>query len=72
MGGLTWVGERGPELMGLPEGTRIYSNQQSRQMMGQPIYNYNFNVDNIETYLKIEKRLENQRMSMRMGYIKKR
>jgi len=31
-GGLTWVGEGGPELMSLPRGTRIYSNQESRQM----------------------------------------
>ena len=31
-GGLTWVGEGGPELMSLPRGTQIYSNQQSQQL----------------------------------------
>ena len=31
-GGLTWVGESGPELVRLPRGTAIYSNQESRQM----------------------------------------
>lgn len=31
-GGLTWVGERGPELVDLPQGTRIYSNEESRQL----------------------------------------
>lgn len=31
-GGLTWVGEAGPELVSLPRGTQIYSNQESRQM----------------------------------------
>lgn len=31
-GGLTWVGEAGPELVALPQGSRIYSNQESRQI----------------------------------------
>ena len=31
-GGLTWVGESGPELVRLPQGTQIYSNQESRQI----------------------------------------
>lgn len=33
-GGLTWVGEGGPELVSLPRGTQIYSAQESRQMAG--------------------------------------
>lgn len=32
-GGLTWVGEQGPELIELPRGTKIYSNQKSMEMM---------------------------------------
>lgn len=31
-GGLTWVGEGGPELVRLPRGSQIYSNQESSQM----------------------------------------
>lgn len=31
-GGLTWVGESGPELVSLPRGSAIYSNQESRQI----------------------------------------
>lgn len=31
-GGLTWVGESGPELVQLPRGSQIYSNQESRQL----------------------------------------
>jgi hypothetical protein len=31
-GGLTWVGETGPELVKLPRGSQIYSNQESRQI----------------------------------------
>ena len=33
-GGLTWVGESGPELVSLPRGSQIYSNQESRNMGG--------------------------------------
>lgn len=31
-GGLTWLGESGPELVQLPRGSQIYSNQESRQI----------------------------------------
>lgn len=34
--GLTWVGERGPELVNLPSGSRVYSNAQSREMASAP------------------------------------
>jgi phage-related protein len=37
-GGLAVVGERGPELVNLPRGSDVYSNQESRQMAGgQPV-----------------------------------
>ena len=45
-GGLTWVGEAGPELVALPRGSQIYSNQESRSMTGGNIYN--ITVANIE------------------------
>jgi len=32
-GGLTWVGEQGPELVRLPRGTQIYTNEESTQMV---------------------------------------
>ena len=37
-GGLTWVGETGPELVALPQGSQIYSNQESQQMGGDTFY----------------------------------
>lgn len=37
-GGLTWVGESGPELVGLPGGSRIYSAQDSRALGGDTFY----------------------------------
>lgn len=33
-GGLTWVGERGPELVALPGGSRIFNNQEAMAMAG--------------------------------------
>lgn len=33
-GGLTWVGERGPELVALPQGARVYDAQESARMSG--------------------------------------
>lgn len=33
-GGMAWVGERGPELMEIPRGARIYSNTESENMRG--------------------------------------
>ena len=33
-GGLAVVGERGPELVNLPNGSRVHSNADSRQMVG--------------------------------------
>lgn len=34
-GGWTWVGEQGPELLHLPQGSQILSNPESRKMIGQ-------------------------------------
>lgn len=44
-GGRTWVGERGPELIDLPGGSKVYTNSQSKQMSnGQSQVIINFNV----------------------------
>lgn len=43
-GGLTWVGEEGPELVDIPTGSRIYNNQQSTSIGGNT-YNVSMNMD---------------------------
>lgn len=43
-GGLTWVGEEGPELVEIPTGSRIYNNKQSTSIGGNT-YNVNMNMD---------------------------
>lgn len=37
-GGLTWVGESGPELVALPQGSSVYSAQDSQNMGGDTFY----------------------------------
>ena len=37
-GGLTWVGESGPELVSLPRGTQIINAQESKQAVGDTFY----------------------------------
>ena len=39
--GMTLVGERGPELVSLPAGSRVYTNSQSRRMGGSTVINVN-------------------------------
>lgn len=39
-GGLTWVGESGPELVNLPRGSYVNHNQQSNRMSNQPVQAY--------------------------------
>lgn len=34
-GGMTWVGENGPELMRVPQGSQVFPNYQSRNMAAQ-------------------------------------
>jgi len=39
--GMTLVGERGPELVSLPAGSRVYTNNQTRRMGGNTVINVN-------------------------------
>jgi len=43
-GGQTWVGEHGPELLSLPSGSKIYSNQKSKGMASAPSVTVNVTV----------------------------
>ena len=55
-GGLTWVGENGPELVDVPQGSTIYDSATSREMVskGDTITNYfNINVDDLQDLQKL-------------------
>jgi len=50
-GGLTWVGEAGPELVALPQGSQIMSSQESRQMSAPIIYaNVTIDAKNVKEF----------------------
>lgn len=43
-GGQTVVGEHGPEVVDLPKGSKVYTNQQSKGMSSAPVINLSLNV----------------------------
>ena len=67
-GGLTWVGERGPELVSLPQGSRVYSAEDSRSMGGDT-FNFNINASDINDIQSLIEMAKNYRRSVRMGYM---
>lgn len=78
--GLALVGERGPELVDFRGGERVYNATQTAAMRslaatgGGTTYQDNrqfiFKVDDIETYVAIEKRYMGERQSKRQGYVR--
>ncbi len=76
--GYAWVGEEGPELVKFSGGEEVLTATQSmarRSVSSDPktiIYQSTtnvFRVDDIRTYQQIEKRMKQQRLSQRMGYV---
>lgn len=67
-GGLSWVGENGPELVNLPQGSQIINAQESR-MVGNTYYNITIDAKNIQEFNDIIRIAENERMTLRMGYV---
>lgn len=70
-GGHAVVGENGPEVIDLPRGSRVYPNGKYPKDGGNYVdqRQYIFKVDNIETYMAIERRLKNEQKSIRQGVI---
>ena len=65
-GGTTWVGENGPELVSLPQGSRIYSNQESKSMNGDT-YNITIDAKNIKELNDIVRMVKYSRVTERMA-----
>lgn len=65
-GGLTWVGETGPELAELPAGTRILSAQQSRRVAGGDTFIFNIDPANIREFNDLVQIAESARVVARM------
>lgn len=79
-GGLTWVGEKGPELIELPRGSKVFSNEKSMEMMSGRgkantnnsnltihIENFNNSTDKDIEQLAYELEFYRQRVAMGRG-----
>ena len=64
-GGYTWVGENGPELVELPQGSRIYNNQESRSIGGDTFY-VNIDAKNVKEFNDIVETARAHRRRTRM------
>lgn len=71
-GGKAWVNEGGPEIIELPRGSRIYSNEESKNMLGGDNYYFNFNVNanDINEIQKLINTLNGLKQSARQGKLK--
>ena len=67
IGGVTWVGENGPEPVWLPQGTRIGTNQEGRSISGGDTYNFYVQANEIREIDDFIRRMKNQRRVARMG-----
>ena len=67
MGGVTWVGENGPEPVWLPQGSRIGTNQEGRSLSGGDTYNFIVQANEIREIDDFIRRMKNQRRVARMG-----
>lgn len=67
IGGVTWVGENGPEPVWLPQGSRIGTNQEGRSLSGGDTYNFIVQANEIREIDSFIRRMKNQRRVARMG-----
>lgn len=70
-GGYTLVGEKGPEIVELPTGSKIYSNGTYPASMGGGTTVYNITIDaaNVQEFNDIVRIAQSERQSTRMGYV---
>lgn len=67
IGGVTWVGENGPEPVWLPQGSRIGTNQEGRSLSGGDTYNFYVQANEIREIDDFIRRAKSQRRRTRMG-----
>lgn len=65
-GGLTWVGENGPELVDLPAGSQVFNAQDSRRAGGD-VFNITIPARDIKEFNDIVRIAESARIVARMG-----
>lgn len=66
-GGLTWVGENGPELTYLPRGTQILNATESREVVGGDTFYITIDAKNVREFNEIVRIAQTARMNARKG-----
>lgn len=66
-GGITWVGENGPELISLPKGTQILNAQESRDFAGGDTFYITIDAKNVREFNEIVRIAQTARMNARKG-----
>lgn len=66
-GGVTWVGENGPELVYLPQRTQISNAQESRRAIGGDTFYVTINAKDVKSFNDVVRIADNKRRSSRMG-----
>lgn len=72
-GGLTWVGEEGPELIDLPKGTRVFSNPDSRriaQQAGRDTINLYVDMSKVDEVYKLVDVVKRAKQTIRAGTVR--
>lgn len=64
-GGYSWVGENGPELVSLPQGSYILSAQESREAVGDTYVTVTIDAKNVREFNDVIRVVENARMNAR-------
>lgn len=67
IGGVTWVGENGPELVYLPQHTQISSAQESRRVVGGDTFYVTINAKDVKSFNDVVRMSDNKRRATRMG-----
>lgn len=67
IGGVTWVGENGPELVYLPQRTQISSAQESRRIVGGDTFYVTINAKDVKSFNDVVRMSDNKRRATRMG-----
>lgn len=69
-GGETWVGEHGPELVTLPRGSRIQSNQESMKASEVNYINVTIPIKDIKEFNDIVRIAKNEKVAYRTGRVR--
>lgn len=70
-GGLAIVGEEGPEVVDLPKGSKVYTNEESRNMLssGGDTFVFNVNMRDIDDLVEYARQQRDKRRFNRMGEV---